>query len=87
MDDTSTTTADLDQAEEDIFTYDVSDEALEAAADTERGCNVFCFSGRSFGNWSPAAPARDYCKPLIIQERIAWKASLPAVPGKTRRTE
>jgi len=37
MDDTSTTTADLDQAEEDIFTYDVSDEALEAAAGTERG--------------------------------------------------
>jgi hypothetical protein len=37
MDDTSTTTADLDQAEEHIFSYDASDEALEAAADTERG--------------------------------------------------
>jgi hypothetical protein len=28
---------DLDQADEDILTYDVSDEALEAAAGTERG--------------------------------------------------
>ena len=26
-------------------------------------------------------------KPLIIQEGTAWKASLPAVLGKTRRTE
>jgi hypothetical protein len=33
MDDTSTTTATLDQADEEILTYDVSDEALEAAAD------------------------------------------------------
>jgi hypothetical protein len=28
---------DLDQADEEILTYDVSDEALEAAAGTERG--------------------------------------------------
>ena len=34
MDDTSTTSATLDQAEEDILTYDLSDEALEAAAGT-----------------------------------------------------
>jgi hypothetical protein len=34
MDDTSTTTATLDQADEEILTYTVSDEALEAAADT-----------------------------------------------------
>jgi hypothetical protein len=33
----STTTATLDQTDEDILTYEVSDEALEAAADTERG--------------------------------------------------
>jgi hypothetical protein len=37
MDDPSTTTATLDQADEDILTYTVSDEALEAAAGTERG--------------------------------------------------
>ena len=35
MDVTSTTT-DLDQADEKILTYKVSDEALEAAAGTER---------------------------------------------------
>ena len=34
MDVTSTTTATLDQADEDILTYTVSDEALEAAAGT-----------------------------------------------------
>jgi hypothetical protein len=31
------TDIDLDQADEDILTYTVSDEALEAAAGTERG--------------------------------------------------
>jgi hypothetical protein len=31
------TTTDLDQADEDILTYTVSDEALEAAAGTEKG--------------------------------------------------
>jgi hypothetical protein len=35
--DNSTTTGTLDQADEDILTYTVSDEALEAAAGTERG--------------------------------------------------
>jgi hypothetical protein len=38
MDDTSATT-DLDQADEDILTYTVSDEALEAAAGSERGAS------------------------------------------------
>ena len=37
MDNSTTTTGTLDQADEDILTYDVSDEALEAAAGTERG--------------------------------------------------
>jgi len=37
MDNTSTTTGTLDQTDEDILTYTVSDEALEAAAGTERG--------------------------------------------------
>jgi hypothetical protein len=37
MDDSSTITAALDQAEEEILTYTVTDEALEAAAGTERG--------------------------------------------------
>ena len=36
MDDTSATDAILDLADEDILTYDVSDEALEAAAGTTR---------------------------------------------------
>ena len=36
MDDTSTTTAPLDPADEALLTYDVSDEALEAAAGTAR---------------------------------------------------
>ena len=34
MGDSSTTTTDLDQADEEILTYTVSDEALEAAAGT-----------------------------------------------------
>jgi hypothetical protein len=37
MDNSSTTTATLEQTDEEIFTYTVSDEALEAAAGTERG--------------------------------------------------
>jgi hypothetical protein len=37
MDDSSTTTATLDQADEKILTTTVSDEALEAASGTERG--------------------------------------------------
>jgi hypothetical protein len=36
-----TTTDTADQADEEIFTFPVSDEALEAAAGTERGGNVF----------------------------------------------
>jgi hypothetical protein len=41
VDDTSTATATLDQADEDILIYDVSDEALEAAAATDsRGPTV-----------------------------------------------
>jgi hypothetical protein len=41
MDDTSTTTAALDQADDEILTYTVSDEALEAAAGTERAANSY----------------------------------------------
>jgi len=37
MTDDNTTTAGLDQADEDILSYTVSDEALEAAAGTEGG--------------------------------------------------
>jgi hypothetical protein len=40
MDDTSTTTANHDQTEEDIFTDNVSDEALEVAAGTAMGANT-----------------------------------------------
>ena len=36
MDDTSTTNATLDQTDEEMLTYEVSDEALEAAAGTAR---------------------------------------------------
>ena len=37
MDESSTTTGTLDQIDEDMLTYTLSDEALEAAAGTERG--------------------------------------------------
>jgi hypothetical protein len=37
MDNSSTPPATLEQADEEIFTYTVSDEALEDAAGTERG--------------------------------------------------
>jgi hypothetical protein len=37
MDDPDTTTDTLDQTDEDILTYTASDEALEAAANTESG--------------------------------------------------
>jgi hypothetical protein len=37
MDEFSTTSDNLDQTDEDILTYTASDEALEAAAGTERG--------------------------------------------------
>jgi hypothetical protein len=45
MDNFSTTTGTLDQTDEGIFTYDVSDEALEAAAGTER-------ADKSVSNWT-----------------------------------
>ena len=35
----------------------------------------------------PSAHAGSRLKPLTTQEGTAWKASLPAVLGKTRRTE
>ena len=37
MDESSTTTGTLDQIDEDMLTYTLSDEALKAAAGTERG--------------------------------------------------
>jgi hypothetical protein len=37
MDNSSTTTATLDQADEDILTYEISDEALEATAEPVAG--------------------------------------------------
>jgi hypothetical protein len=45
MDNASTTTGTLDQADEDILTYTVSDEALEAAAGTERGAGPYSNGG------------------------------------------
>ncbi len=36
-------TGDLDQADEEILTYTVSDEALEAAAGMEKGDSIFSF--------------------------------------------
>jgi hypothetical protein len=41
MNDSNNTAAGLNQADEDIITYTVSDEALEAAAGTERGPAYF----------------------------------------------
>jgi hypothetical protein len=37
--------------------------------------------------WYQTAHAGIRLKPLITQEGTAWKASLAAVLGKTRRTE
>jgi hypothetical protein len=48
MGDSSTTTTDLDQTDEGILTYTVSDEALEAAAGTERGATVSSAAGSIF---------------------------------------
>jgi hypothetical protein len=41
MDDPNTTTGTLEEADEDILTYTVSDEEIEAAAGIERGAGVF----------------------------------------------
>jgi hypothetical protein len=41
MNDTSNTAAQLDQADEEILTYTVSDDALEAAAGTEAAAQSF----------------------------------------------
>jgi hypothetical protein len=41
MDNSSTTTGTLDKTDEEILSYTVSDEALEAAAGTERGSLSF----------------------------------------------
>jgi hypothetical protein len=35
---------DLDKADEEILTYTVSDEALEAAADTEMGAKTYSYN-------------------------------------------
>jgi hypothetical protein len=43
------TTTDQKQSDEDILTYDVSDEALEAAAGTERGMSLGGSTGK-YGN-------------------------------------
>ncbi len=43
MDDPSTTTANLDQADEETLTYNVSDETLEAAAGTKAGTYSYGF--------------------------------------------
>jgi len=51
MDDDTTT--DIDQADEDILTYTVSDEALEAASGSERGGGVVLVTGGGFVTYSP----------------------------------
>ncbi len=40
----------LDQADEEILTYTVSDEALEAAAGTERGATTFTWCCSRIGH-------------------------------------
>jgi hypothetical protein len=42
--DHSSETANLDQTDEEILSYTVSDEELEAAGDTERGAKSCCSS-------------------------------------------
>ena len=44
MNDTNPITATLDQTDEDILGYTISDEALEAAAGTERERHLFTMS-------------------------------------------
>jgi hypothetical protein len=46
----STPTATLDQADEEILAYAVSDEALEAAAGTERGATTFTWCCSRIGH-------------------------------------
>jgi hypothetical protein len=60
MDDTSIPTATHDQADEDFLSYTVSDEALEAAAGTEReavasGVRAVVFVGDALGESVHAA--------------------------------
>jgi hypothetical protein len=50
MDDSGSTTATLDQADDEILTYTVSDEALEAAAGTE-GMGGVSIATRRFTNF------------------------------------
>ena len=49
-------------------------------------CDHEVHEGRMQTGWR-TANAGSRLKPLITQEGTAWKASLPAVLGKTRRTE
>src|SRR5271170_6905396 len=55
-----------------------------AVRDNRRGHEMR--EGRMQTGWR-SANAGSRLKPLITQEGTAWKASLPAVLGKTRRTE
>lgn len=48
MDDTSTTTANLDQADAEILTDEVSDEALEAAAGVDWGASYMATTNNSY---------------------------------------
>jgi hypothetical protein len=55
MDEFSTTSDTLDQADEDILTYTASDEALEAAAGIENPfINTTPWGWTNNGDWQPA---------------------------------
>jgi hypothetical protein len=51
-DDNHTTSFTLDQADEEVLTYTISDEAIEAAADTEKGRPVATIGLTWIGNLS-----------------------------------
>jgi hypothetical protein len=51
MDEFSTTSDTLDLADEEILTYTVSEDALEAAAGTERGADTSPASGVCFNSF------------------------------------
>jgi hypothetical protein len=63
MDNSSTTTTDLDQTDDNILTYTVSDEALEAAAGTER-------RGSHIGTCIPTLPCCHHIPPAKRHPRL-----------------
>jgi hypothetical protein len=74
MTDDNNTTAGLDQADEDILSYTVSDEALEAAAGTEGGlCAALTFTVRG-----PLCHTVASASGLLLTLRLRQRATDPS---------